>query len=436
MSLAPHLPQWSTEPASDQSASEQIVLAETLYEVFNDPELRALVEEALAHNADLRATAYRLEAAELLIRPARTAHLPQLGIAGEANLNGNEDQTDQSEQFGLNVSWSLDVWGRLAAQSRASRYELHALEADYEAAQLSLTALVAQNWVGLLEAIEATRLQNQKLATLEQLRELVRDRYLNGLTSFDDEAATRAQIELTRAELFSAQNRETTARRSLEVLLGRVPVAEFGPQRPSPDIQVSALDIPSRVLARRPDIQASFSRLSAAQALEQSAQAALLPDFTLTGGVTRLQGQSALIGDMTQWSLIGSASQTLFDYGARRSVTEARELESQAALEDYRQVVLTAVSEVETALTLEASLEHQLIALNAALDAARMTEADTLSRYRIGLVSAQDLISARLQTADIQLTQLRTQTAQQEARIQLGLALALPWPAKEGNSRD
>jgi len=139
---------------------------------------------------------------------------------------------------------------------------------------------------------------------------------------------------------------------------------------------------------------------------------------------------------MTQWSLIGSASQTLFDYGARRSVTEARELESQAALEDYRQVVLTAVSEVETALTLEASLEHQLIALNAALDAARMTEADTLSRYRIGLVSAQDLISARLQTADIQLTQLRTQTAQQEARIQLGLALALPWPAKEGNSRD
>jgi len=424
---------WPAQWAGDDTAHIAPDLAQDLYGVFADAQLTALVHEALARNADLRAAAHRLRSAELLLRPARTADRPQARIDAQAARLRAAGDDARSRRAAVSIGWTVDVWGRLADERAGAGAEFGAQRADYAAARLSLAALVAQSWVSLEAAEREAALLQDRLNALESLRQLIRDRYRAGLTVLDDEAAARTQIELARAQLAAAEAAALSSRRALEVLAGRVPEGGLeGPDRP-PRIARPIVAAPARVLAARPDVQAAFLRIEAADHARSAAYAAQLPDITLTGSVVRSRDDAALISDLTQWSLVGALGQTLFDHGARRSFARARREEARARVEDYRQVVLNALAEVENALSREAALARQAAALAAALEAARLNESHARDQYRRGLVTAREMIEAQLQRADIELSQTRTAAARLDARIQLGLALGLPWPGAEGN---
>lgn len=405
-------------------------LSQTLYGVFDDPALIALIEEALVHNADLRASAHRLRANALLLTPTLTASRPQLGLQGQADQILTGGRHDRSEQASLSVSWTLDVWGRLAAEAASAEAEHWAQSIDLDAARLSLAALVAQRWVALNAAERDTTLLHERMASLEELRLLVRGSYRAGLTGLDDEAAIRTQIELARSDLAAAEDIVLSTRRELEVLLGRMPTARLDTPQSAPRLHPPLTAAPALVLAQRPDIQAAFLRLEAADQSTRAAYRALLPDLTLTGSAARSLGERALVSNLTQWSLVGGLQQTVFDHGALRDAARARIALGEAAVETYRQTVLTALSEVENALSQEQALARQQTALAQALAASRLSEGHARDRYRRGLVTAREMLQARLDHADIERAQARTDAARLDARIQLGLALGLPWTAQ------
>lgn len=421
--------QWAgtvTDPAATD-------ISEDLYSVFNDARLIALINEALRHNADLRAAAHRLRGAEWLLQPVRTAGRPQVRLDAQEGRLRAGGQGAQSRQANVSAGWTLDVWGRLADERRSAEAEFAAQQADFSAARLSIVALVAQRWVSLHAAEQEVVLLESRLDALEDLRQFIRDRYRAGLTVLEDEAAVRTQIELARAQLTAAEDLVLADRRALEILVGRVPGGEMAGPANLPNIEHPMAGAPARVLAARPDIRAAFLRIEGADDARRAAYAALLPDITLTGSVARSRDTSALVDDVTQWSLVGALGQTLFDHGARLALARARGAEAQARMEDYRQVVLNALGEVENGLSSESALARQQAALAAALEAARLNEAHARDQYRQGLVSAREMIEAQLQRADTEISRTRTEAARLTARIQLGLALGLPWPGAEGN---
>ena len=424
---------WPAQWASETSTPAMPGLGAGFYGVFSDPQLVELIQEALTHNADLRAAAHRLRGAEWLLRPVRTADRPQARLDVQAAQLRTDGRSGRSRQATASMGWALDVWGRLADERASAEAEFAARRADFAAARLSIAALVAQRWISLRAAQQEAVLLRDRLEALAALRQFIRDRYRAGLTVLEDEAAVRTQIELARAQLGASEEAALVDRRALEVLIGRVPEAAIvGPQG-LPDIARPIATAPARVLAARPDVRAAFSRIEGADHARRAAYAAWLPDLTLTASAASSRDGTALIPDVTQWSLVGALGQTLLDHGARRALARARNAEAEARVEDYRQVVLSALAEVENALSSETALARQHGALGAALEAVRLNEAHARDQYRRGLVSAREMIEAQLQRADIEIARTRTKAARLNARVQLGLALGLPWPGVGGD---
>lgn len=405
-----------------------------IYGVVDDDTARALIAEALNHNADLKAAAHRLKSSQWLLRPVVIAGRPRidasLGLRRTRTEFTDTSVTGNAGEYGIGVQWPIDLWGKLAADSSAAREDFAAQEADYEAARLSLGTMVLHGWVAVWSLDQEVSITLDRREALEQLHRIAQSRYRRGLAPFGEVDFARTQVEITRAEIATAREAALNARRDLEVLLGRYPSGTLHGPNFEPKITMPRIVTPAKALARRPDVQASYRRLLSSAQSSRSGRLALLPDITLSGSLQRSQNQDTLLGDITQWSLFGIIEQVLFDHGARRAEALAQSEEQKARQEEYRQLVLSAMGEVEAGLTQAASLETQHTALSAAFNAALRDEATSRSRYLSGISDARTMIQSRVERAQIQASLLQVTTARLNGRLQLGLALGIGFPEK------
>ncbi|RMD84361.1 MAG: hypothetical protein D6815_04390, partial [Candidatus Dadabacteria bacterium] len=202
------------------------------WEQLGEPRLTALIEEALAHNRSLQATAARIAEAAAEARRARGARFPELaagatGTRQRRNFVGFGDVfgagrggvlSTTFNQFGvsLDVSWELDLWGRLAAADRAAHAELSAARAELDAARLSLAGQTAKAWLAAVEASEQLALAEQTVANYEATAERVAERYRRGIGSPADVRLARAELAEARALLELRRRQADGARRQLE----------------------------------------------------------------------------------------------------------------------------------------------------------------------------------------------------------------------------
>ncbi len=427
----------------DPAASGQATLAagasdpRPFWETFEDPLLDGLVEEALTYNRDLLASAERLRGAAARSMVARSARRPQ--------VQGRVDGSRQEQVFvgfpfpggpleseysqwsaAIDLSWELDLWGKLAAGVDAAEAEVQAVMADLAAARLSVAAQVTIAWFGLREATQQVALSEATVATYERSLKAIEDRHAAGLTGTLDLRLSQANVAGSRAQLASAERAREVVSRQIEVLLGRFPDAELRTEGAFTGLPPAVpAGVPAEVLSRRPDMVAIERRMTAAEATARQARLDRWPSIALTssGGLTSNDLESLLDGDFGVWSLAGRLTGPIFDGGRR----EARIDESLAALLEVRALfasaALRAFFEVENALAAETLLLERLGHLEEAARRSREATALADDQYDQGLVGIDLVLEAQRRELQAESTFLVARRELYQNRVDLHVAL-------------
>ena len=404
-------------------------------ETFNDPMLVTLVAEAMNHNNDLGAAATRVEAARQQAVIARSGLLPTIGTS----ITGSErDATLASpggSSYGLGgeINWEADLWGRLTDSTRSSYKSADAVQADFDAARLSIAGAVTRTWYQLVEARLQRELSERDVDSGKANLNITERRYQRGVSSSLDVRLARSSLASSQASLISRQQAQQEIARGLEVLLGRYPSNELEAIDKIPTIApllsdtgaVIGLGQPADILTRRPDLIASAKRLEASGLAAREAQKALLPRLTLrqSGDVT--SGNFSDIFDLDDMvnSLVGSLVQPIFQGGRLRASSKAQAATAEGAVHTYVGDVLAAYRDVENAISAEDLLDARVQALRLAFEEAVASEKLTEKQYLSGTRTIFNLIDAQQRRIRSESAYISAQRDQLTNRADLFLAL-------------
>lgn len=436
-------PGWqAARPADDQPRGDW-------WTRFGDAQLDALQARVVLSNQNLKAALARYDQARALADIARAPSLPLLnGTASATRARTSENSTrppsgsalSTDHSLGLNLSYELDLWGRVrnAAQSGDARAQASA--ADLEALRLGLQAELASSYFALRGHERMAHLLSDVLQAYEQALALTQRRFDGGLVTGLDVDQARLQLENTRTALADVQLRRSQLTHAIAVLVGE-PAPGFAV--PGGDFPRAALDtrieagLPSSLLERRPDVAAAERRVFAANADIGVARAAYYPSFSIGGtlGLQSAQSSNWFEAPSRFWSVGPQALLNLFDGGrADASVRVSRAAFDEAAA-NYRQTVLTAYREAEDSLAAVRQLDLQSISQQAAEAAATRALDQARRQYDSGLVTYLSVVTA--QTAQLQARQdgVNIEVARLTARVQLLRALGGGWESSQAQAR-
>jgi NodT family efflux transporter outer membrane factor (OMF) lipoprotein len=397
---------------------------------FGDSTLDALVREALAANPDLRVAGARMRQANELLVQARAPMFPAVGIAGTGGLKesgGGGDPSSALQGIVVAASWELDLWGRVRYARNAAAEDNLSAQADYEFARQSIAAGVARAWFSAIQLSQQARLANEMAASSSHLARLAEDRERVGAGSDVDSALARANafsIEDARAQAEFARDQ---ALRALELLLGRYPAAElearadFVAMPPAPPV-----DVPLSMLERRPDVIAAERRVAAAFNRVGEAKAAMLPQLKLNLNFGAFESDILELREDFENPTGGVGARLLapiFAGGALRANVRIRTLQQEEALAAYAGTALSALNDVESAISAGRSLALRTRALGAAYSEQRRALELTETSLRIGRADQRGLEQQRLSTANARIALLAVQAEELAQRINLHLAL-------------
>ena len=392
---------------------------------FNDPQLDALVQEALANNPDLQLAAGRVEQAAAFAKVAGATLYPQVTALarGGGALSGDSSGL---EGAGIFASWEIDLWGRVRAGRGAARDQHASAALDAEYARQSLAALVAKSWFLATEARLHKAIAEEMAGASERQLTLVQDRLRVGRGDEYEMALARANLATFRDSVRSLELAYQQALRALEALAGRYPAAAL-----SVPAQLASLPgpipvgMPSELLERRPDVIAAERRVAAAFYRVEEAKAARLPRISLTAAVTSISSDLFVLKerDNPVWSAGASLTAPLYTGGALTGQIEVRTAEQKQAVAEYGRVGARAFGEVESALSTAFALEErEAILSQSVIHNSRALELANV-RYRVG---AGDLRAVQQQALALHAARtalLRVQAERLVQRVNLHLAL-------------
>jgi len=416
-----------------------------------DAVLGALITEAIESNQNLKQAAAQLDTAKAQARISGAVLSPTLDASGNAarqrqNFSsfaipgvGDTTQAATSGSFGiaLNLSWELDLWGRLRAGASAAGSDLQAQRETFRAAHLSLAAQTTKAWYAVTEARLQLELAERTVDNFRDTFRLAKDRAAAGVQAAVDEPLAEANLAAAEATLQVRGEALSSTRRQLEILLGRYPRGEVEGAAELPKLTGSIpAGIPADVIGRRPDVSALERKLAAELQRVDAASKALYPRLTLTGssGSSTADFKDLLSGDFFVWNIAGGLVQPLLDGGRLRAEVMASEGRAGAAAAAFAQGVLDAFSEVENSLAAERFLAGQESALQRAAAASEKAVGISQNRYGQGIEQLLVVLESQRRALDAQRSLLQVRRARLDARIDLHLALggnvAVPSPKK------
>lgn len=413
---------------------------EQWWQAFGSEQLDQLIGQAFAGSPNLAVTAERVFQAEQQVRVAGSSLFPSLNLSGSTGErttdDGGSENRSESTSASLNVSYELDLWGRLAAARDEAEAGYRATVFEYDSARLSLASSVATTWFRLMALDEQLRVARENLAIAERTEDIVDARYRNGAASRAELLRQQTEVLNQRAGLEPITLEYRQTRSALAVLVGVSPLgfeADTGTHSLM-DLTLPAVDagIPSDLLTRRPDLAIAEAQLQAADANLAQARAAWLPSVSLglnAGASTANLASLANPVETLGWSI--TLAQNLFDGGTRDAQTAISESRRRALAEDYRGAILAALQETDDALDrLQTSQRREALQRTVSERAERTLELTDL-RYRAGSDELLTLLDAQrtlFQTRD-QLVQLRL--ARLQATVDLYKAIGGGWQQKD-----
>lgn len=407
---------------------------------FQDPQLDALIEEALRNSFQLRAISARLETALIEAEIAGAGRIPSVGLS----LNGRRQRqnfigfpipgfegrvpraTFTNLGASLDINWEADLWGRIRSGEILAGALASVHAADLAAARHSLAGQTAKAWFACSEAELQLALAREVVSSYEATSKWLRNRFEAGF-------APALEISLVEADISAAESavhlrREALDRsiRQVELLAGRYPRGELRVRESLPKISSGVpAGVPSQLLTRRPDLIAAQRRLLASDVGMVQAQTALHPRLSLTtaGGSSTKGLLNLLNWDYTVWSLLGNIVQPIFQGGRLKRQVDIAQGRSQEILETYAGAVLQAFGEVETALSVESFLRDRLLELEESVVEAETAREQARFRYRQGLGDLLVVLQTDRRILNSRSQILTLQRLLLENRIDLHLAL-------------
>jgi NodT family efflux transporter outer membrane factor (OMF) lipoprotein len=392
---------------------------------FNNPQLDALVQEALAYNPDLRVAAARVEQAAAYVRLAGAKLYPEVTLLARGGGKLSGDSTGL-EGVGVFLDWELDLWGRVRAGRESARSQYNSAELDTEYARQSIAALVAKSWFLATEAKLQKAIAEDVVAASARQLGLAQDRLRVGLGDEYDATLAQASLATYRDSVKNLDLAYRQSLRALEALAGRYPAAAVSvpaalAAMPGP----VPVGMPSELLERRPDVVAAERRVAAAFYRVEEAKAARLPRIRLTAAVTSISSDLFVLQqqDNPVFSAGASLLQPLFLGGLLQSQLEIRTAEQQQAVAEYGRVGARAFGEVENALSAGFTLEErEAILKQAVAENERALELANI-RYRVGSGDLRGVQQQSLALHAARTALLRVQSERLVQRVNLYLAL-------------
>ncbi|HVR54576.1 MAG TPA: efflux transporter outer membrane subunit, partial [Pseudorhodoferax sp.] len=440
---APVAAQWPGQAEATASAgvAAQPVADIAWQDFFSDARLRALVEQALANNRDLRVAVLNIEQARAQYRIQRADRLPTIGVgaSGSRTPQGNGNSLTVY-QAGLTLSsWELDFFGRVASLSEAALAQYLATEEGRKAAQISLVASVANAYLAILADEELLEITRQTLATREDSAKLSQLRFDSGVASELDLRQAQSLLEAARATLAQLQRQRAQDQNLLTLLVGQPDWAQRIAALPATNRLESAVvmtelpaGLPSEVLTARPDIRQAEQQLRSANANIGAARAAFFPRITLTAGFGTVSSQlSGLFeGGSWGWTVAPQLLLPIFDGGRNQAGLDVAKVNRDIAVAQYERAVQGAFREVADALAGRATLGEELRAQQAQAEAESTRFKLSDLRYRNGVASYLDLLDAQRSLFATQQAVVQTRLAQLQNQVTLYKTLGGGWTAQ------
>lgn len=424
---------------------------------FDDPALSSLIERALAANLDLQVAVLRIQEARAQRGVTAAGLWPSLGANASFTRTRLSESTPTGSlftnfgnvhlpgapaisipnpynqyQLGADVSWELDLFGRVRRSLEAADASVDASLEDQHAATIALLGDVARAYIDLRGAQLSKRTAEQSIATTEELLELTQQRRSAGLTSDVDVVQADAQRSATQAELPGFDLAVTESINQLSHLLALPPESlrtelEAGAAIPAPPAAVP-IGLPAELARRRPDIRKAEATLHAATADIGVAVAGLYPRLTLTGGAGV---QSETVSKLTDWAsrffaLGPTLELPLFDRGRWQTVSLQKTRARQAAV-SYANTVLNALLEVENARAAFSAEQDRRAWLEATVEKNRDAVTLARQRYGSGVASFIEILDAERTLQQNELSLAQSRTALGEDLVALYRALGGGW---------
>ena len=394
-------------------------------DLVNSADIKLLIDEALQNNPGLQQQYVALKTAQLARSSANAERLPSVS----AGLSGNRQENSDTQYTGsLDISWELDLWQKLGDSVSAADWAVAAREADVKAVQNELAAQVIRAYVQVSYYQQLIVIEQSRLSLLENNEDLIKQRYRAGLGELEDLDTARTSSASSRADIAAYQQALGESVRTLGVLLGRsqLTINDISLLDTLPDVMLPLPGLPEQNLSQRPDLLAAYAEIKTREFETKAAYKALLPSISLSAALSDTAptpAQAFLTNPV--WGLLGQITAPLFQGGALRANIDTSELAVLNSWWGYQSTLLTAVQEVEDALSQEQSLTLQSIAINEALANAERSSENYTGKYRQGLADVLDLLTVYQQTYNLKAQLLQLHFNQLNNRIDLGLALGL-----------
>jgi NodT family efflux transporter outer membrane factor (OMF) lipoprotein len=436
----PNPPGGGWQPASPSDG----MLKGKWWEVYNDPQLNRLEERIATYNQGLKQALETFLAAEDQAKAARAALYPTLSLSPSYAHDKNSvhkplttptTNTNYNDLIAAGGgSWEPDFWGRIRRTVAAAHENAQASAADMANFNLMLQATMATDYLQLRGLDAETQLLNETVKDLQAQLDLANHRLKGGVGTEVDVAEATTQLETTRAQLVDIG----VARAQYEHAVGTIADIKL----PGFSIPFSPLDlklpavplgIPSQLLERRPDIAAAERRTAAANEQIGIAVSAFYPNITLTGdgGFESTHAGNWIQGPSALWSLGAQATQLLFDAGQRKALTDQARHTYEAQASNYKGVIFLAFEDVEDQLSGLRILEQESNQEQKAVDSAQHSLDVSNRRYKGGVTSFLEVLTAQATLIQNQRTNVQLQTRQFVDSVSLIRSLGGGWDSSQ-----
>jgi NodT family efflux transporter outer membrane factor (OMF) lipoprotein len=404
------------------------------WQVFGDPTLDQLERHALTANQTIAAQQAAYDQARALTDEARAALYPTLGVnAGALRTGAGHTRPANEITAQATVSWEPDIWGKVRRQVESNEATALADAALVANARLSAGAALATDYMDLAIADANQRLLDDTVRNDRRSLDITKNQYAVGVAARSDVILAQTQLDTAQSAAVANGIARGQFEHAIAVLAGEPPADLTIPpiaQAPRlPDIPVA---LPSTLLERRPDIAAAERSMAAANALIGVAVAAYYPAIDLSGAFGfASDGFGSLFSVANSvWSFGGTASDTIFDAGARGAAVAAARAQYDATVATYRQTVLTALQQVEDALVGLRILAQQAVIQGAAVRDASQAAEISLNEYRAGTQPYTTVVTAQNTLLSAQQTQLTIQQSRLQDTVTLITSLGGGWNSK------
>ncbi len=411
---------------------------------FGDPQLDAIVDTALKNNLDIAQAVSRLRQAREALVQQRAGLFPTVQATGsysrQINVRGqtfgqitNAGIVNENYALGGDASYTLDVFGGVRRGIEAARGSYQASGYNLAQVQATVASEVVRNYILARAAQAGAEIARGSLRVQDENLEIAGFRVQAGLVSSLDAEQIRAQRAQTATQVPSFDQSFEQAANRLGVLTGQAPGAlraELVATKPIPQGPGAVpVGLPADLLRMRPDVQAAERNLAAATARIGVAKAQLLPQLTLNAGINTNARSFEQLTDIITGRIFGQIAQTIFDAGRNRAVVRSNRAAAEQAFGAYKAAVLTALEDVENALTALRTAQARRAEFAVAAEASNNAAILARSQYRAGLtdITTLNTAEASLLSAQSGLAQARADEAQ--ALRQLYLALGGGWDA-------